>query len=79
MPNSLHYTNAKFGMTSIWYWPGLYTRANTETYRVSGDNTEEFRRANILRYQEGQYVIVLAGPIFYGIDESMRLYRVLKL
>ena len=36
MPNSLHHTTAMFGMISIHSLPGLYARANTESYKDLG-------------------------------------------
>ena len=63
MPNSLRHTSKMFGMISIWLWPGLYTRTNTESYKDLGDKN---------RAQESQYFTVLTGQIFYGIDQSMR-------
>ena len=32
--NSLHYTDAMFGMIPIRFWPGLYTKAYTESYKI---------------------------------------------
>ena len=54
------------GMVSIRLRPGLYARDNTESYKDLGDKNRGV--------QEGQYFTVLAGPIFYGINQSMRLY-----
>ena len=50
LQNSLHRTNAMFGMIYVRFWPGLYTRANTESYKELGNKTEGFRKANILQY-----------------------------
>ena len=49
----LPHTNAIFGVISIWFRPGIYTRANTESYKDLGDKNR--------RIQEGQYVTVLIG------------------
>ena len=54
-----------FRMMSIQFWPGLYTRANTESYKDLGDENQGVK--------EGQYFTVLTGPIFYGINQSIRL------
>ena len=48
------------GMISIWFWPGLYTRANTESYKDLGDKNQ--------RVQVGQYFTALTGAIFYDIN-----------
>ena len=59
MANRLHHTSAMFGMISVRFWPGLYTRANIESYkdlgikkpRVSGGPIiYDINRANVLRY-----------------------------
>ena len=57
MPNSLHRANAMFGMISIRFCPGLYTRASTESYKDLRDKNRVV--------QEGQYLAVLTGPIFF--------------
>ena len=59
------------GMISIRFWPGLYTRANTESTKDLGD-----RNRGVL---EDQYFTVLTGPIFCGINQSMRLYTLRKV
>ena len=51
---------------SIRFWPGLHTRANTESNKDLGDKNRGV--------QEGQYFTVLTGTIFYGINQSMRFY-----
>ena len=54
-----------FGMISIRFWPGLYTRANTESYKDLGDKNRGV--------QEGHYFMVLTRLIFYGINQAMGL------
>ena len=39
-----------FGMISIRFWPELYTRADTESYKDLGDKYWGVQEANILRY-----------------------------
>ena len=64
--NSLHHTNAIFGMISIRFLSGLYTKANTESYKGIADKDRGV--------QEGKYFTVLTGSIFDGIKQSMRFY-----
>ena len=49
--------NAMFGINSIRFGPGLYTRANTESYKDLADKNPGV--------QEGQYFTVLTRPIVY--------------
>ena len=42
--------NAMFGIISIRLWSGIYTRANTGSYKELEDKNERFWRANILWY-----------------------------
>ena len=67
MPNSLHHTNSMFDMISIRFWPRLYTRANTESYKDLGNKTRGV--------QEDQHFTVLTGPIFYGINARILTSR----
>ena len=52
----------RFGIIST----RLYTRANPESYK----NLEDKNRG----VQESNYFKVLTGPIFYDINQSMRIY-----
>ena len=63
--HSLHHTNVMVDTISIRFWPGLNTRAYTVSYKDLGDINRGV--------QEGRYFTVLTGPIFYGINQSMRL------
>ena len=56
--------DAMFGMISIRLWPGIFTRANTESYKELGGKNQ--------RVLVGQYFTVLTGQIFYGFNQSMR-------
>ena len=57
-----------FGMISIWFCHGLYTRVNTESYKDLGDKNRGV--------EEGQYFTVLTGPVFYDNNQSMRQHKV---
>ena len=60
-----------FGLVSVRFWPGFYTRANAESYKDLGDDNRGV--------QEGQYFTVLTGSIFYGIDEILLTFNILKV
>ena len=66
MLKSLHLTNAMFGIIYIQFWPGLYTRANTESKKDLGDKNR--------RVQEGQYFTGLSGLIFYSVNRANILW-----
>ena len=54
-----------FGMLSIRFLARALYETNNESYKDLWDKNRGV--------QKGQYFTVLTGPIFYGINQSMRL------